>query len=293
MQNTKPKSNKIQPDVKNQAESFFRTAPCLIRRGVLSDGSIRFNFTANRQYLPIGLKGGGAMNTATIRTPTIQRPDAKSLRSFNSAVAVRRYRSRNERLSRHRIFDRMLSLLEGKQIKLSGQFLSSVLHPLTVKGLLQTGWTQTDVDEAEASIFADAEYLRDWEVWRSVPRGVFSELKKQNLEHLVFEQKIVGIPNGLLNALICSELSKRFSTVELKLCGCFVRIRDFDLDGGICEAWRIDLDENLSRRGFIVPVIDREKLIEGLRVFRYLNDSRPFMLRTRKEVTDKTNGKIY
>lgn len=200
-------------------------------------------------------------------------------KTFDLEISVRQFASA-ERLVRHRVFARLIAFLENKWIKHRGQILPSVLHPSTVQALLESDWTQNDIDEAEDSVYDDANYFRETEVWRSVPRGAFSELKKRNLERYIFDQKVVGIPNESVNRSACAELARRFSPSDLRLCNCFVQVRATDIG---CLVWRIDIDERYSGKGFFVPVTDSDGLIKDLRVFRHLNDQRPFILRARRK----------
>ena len=48
-------------------------------------------------------------------------------------------------------------------------------------------------------------------------------------------------------------------------------------------AWRLDLDPQLSRRGFILPVTNARGWFTQLWVYRHARDSRPFLLQTRRE----------
>ena len=198
--------------------------------------------------------------------------------------------SKAEKRTRHKIFDFLISQLENKQIKFRGQISPFILHPLTVKGLFLIGWTQCEIEDLEASIFNDAKYLRNVEILQDVSANLFRELKKIGEENQIFKNRIVGVPGKTLNALLCGELEKRFSEIELNLCDCFVKVRDFGIDGKPCEMWRIDIDESLSRAGFFIPLRDENRLIKNLRVFRYLRDSRPFTLRARFDLIDYTKG---
>lgn len=86
-----------------------------------------------------------------------------------------------------------------------------------------------------------------------------------------FKLGVCPIPNSTQNALVCEKLARCFK--DLSICGCFLKIGDI---------WRLDIDEYLSRRGLFLPVRSRQNgLIYGLKVFRYPNDQKPFLLKTR------------
>lgn len=95
----------------------------------------------------------------------------------------------------------------------------------------------------------------------------FDELDETDLDR----RGVCPIPNLTLNALICEKLAKRFG--DLSVCGCFYKIDD---------AWRLDVSEHLSRNGLFEAMRSHwNGLIYGLKVFRYADDRRPFMLKTR------------
>lgn len=87
----------------------------------------------------------------------------------------------------------------------------------------------------------------------------------------LFKLGICRIPNFILNALVCEKLVKHFG--DLSVCGCFLKIGD---------VWRLDIDEHLSQRGLFLPVRSRQNgFIYGLKVFRYADDQKPFLLKVR------------
>lgn len=49
------------------------------------------------------------------------------------------------------------------------------------------------------------------------------------------------------------------------------------------RAWRLDLDPQLCRRGFLMPLRDSRGWLNQLLIFRHPRDSAPFVLRTRWE----------
>lgn len=195
--------------------------------------------------------------------------------------------NQSEKQKKHKIFDYLLSLVENKQLKFNGEKMSFILHPMTVEALAAEGWTQKDFHELEQSILTDADDLRNAVVLRDTPRNLYSEMEKQNLQHLIFENRIVAVLSETSNALICAALLKWFSESDLKLCDIFIKIRNFDIDGEIRESLRIDLEKYLEQRGFLIPIM-QNGLIDGLNVFRHPNDERPFRLRARFDLVDKT-----
>lgn len=194
------------------------------------------------------------------------------------------------RSSRHKVFDCLLSFLENKQLSFRDKFLTFVLHPLTVNALINSGWAPHDVYKSERSIFGDAEALRDCSFYRDVPANLYYEREKRGDSDIIFDNRIVPVPGKILNILICTELRKHFSEEDLRACGCFMKIRDFGIDGEDCESWRLDISEVYAHRGFIIPCLNRNGLIENLKVFRYPNDPRPFILRVRASFIDLTQG---
>jgi hypothetical protein len=216
------------------------------------------------------------MSAATTRKESVEIIQFTSEYSF-------RHQARRERQIKDEIFNCLLSLLENKQLKYKGYKIQSALRPSVIEVLTASGWTRKDIDQVEQSILGDAEVIQE------VPRNLFAELKKRSCDYLIFENRIVIIPDALLNALICLELLLKFSEVDLKLCGIFTKVRDFGIDGEICESLRIDVDSRLSRRGFFIPII-KEGLIDGLQVFRRPDDESPFKLRARADLMDFTGG---
>lgn len=179
-------------------------------------------------------------------------------------------------ITRHRIYNRLLELLSNPRIRrrLCGEVLPFVLHEQTKAALLvRYGFSQTDISKIEAAIFDFAtHYALDYEVVRDAPKNLYSELRREGREDLIFDCRIVGVPNFILNALVCESLEKEFSRSEILTCGGFV-LREGYL--------RLDLDEQLTGRGFMMPVKVADGLITALKVFRYPVDERPFILKSR------------
>lgn len=183
----------------------------------------------------------------------------------------------------HRVYDSLLSLLQNKQIRSvkSGKVLPFVLHKLTVKGLReQHGFSDGDIKSIENSIFRDAENMRDYESVIDAPFHLFKEFEKLGVTDKLFDIRAVAIPGKIQNALLCEKLLKTFSAGQLLAIPGFVLIRSFDEAGNQSESVRLDVDAHLCRRGFMIPVL-RNSLITNLKVFRYPDDEKPFILRSR------------
>lgn len=87
------------------------------------------------------------------------------------------------------------------------------------------------------------------------------------------ELRIGGTPSLKLNWTYCNELSKVY--------GGLLDVPGFKSHpfGGFL----LDIDARLSSFGFLLPERRADKLITALRVYRCVEDARPFVLRTRKE----------
>lgn len=86
-------------------------------------------------------------------------------------------------------------------------------------------------------------------------------------------------PTKIENLVISSSISQKFGS-DLESVGVFVRQQD----GGL----KLDLREWLGKTGVIAPVF-KEGLIEGLRIYRSVNDEKPFQLN--KSSNDEQNQK--
>ncbi len=185
--------------------------------------------------------------------------------------------------TRHRIYDRLLDLLAGLQIrsKKTGAPLPFILHPLTKSALIsEHGFTTTEINEQEQEIVRDAEYFRDYEVERDVPVALHHAFEETDETNSIFDDRIVGLPGLTLNALTCVELQKEFGRKMLLRCDGFVEVRAADGRGFIHRAVRLDVSGSIIRNGFLVP-IHRGGLIAELKVFRHPHDRRPFKLKSR------------
>jgi hypothetical protein len=206
------------------------------------------------------------------------------VKQFNYEYSFRRLTLREKR-RKSEVLNYLISVLQNREIRFRGVKLPFILSP----ELSISGWQQSDLIRFEKDILRDAEYLRDVEVLQDVPQVLFSNLKKLEKEYLMFETPIAAIPGAILNALVCAALRERFSEDDLRLCGIFVKVRDFGIDGEICDAFRIDVDKHIARRGFFVSII-KNGLTDGLQVFRHPTDERPFRLRARFDFIDYTAG---
>jgi hypothetical protein len=179
---------------------------------------------------------------------------------------------------RHRIFNRVFEVLENRQIKFirSDKSLNFILHRETRRGLMnESNAPESVIEELEKSILADAEKMIDVEFTIDAPAALYYDLQRTGETDLIAKKRAVCIPNFVLNALICNELEKEFERRDILRCEGFILY-----DGAL----RLDIDEWLIRRGFFVPSYDRNNLIIGIRVFRYPNDERPFLLRSREDL---------
>ena len=166
------------------------------------------------------------------------------------------------------IYSKLLTFLEFRHVRhrRTGTVLPFIFHP---KAIIP------EREKLEREILDFAEFFaQHYEVIRDVPSALFFDLKQSGETDLIFAKRAVPIPNFILNASVCEAIQKEFSRDDILTCEGFI-LRE----GYI----RLDLDEKHARRGFIAPEIDTKSgLIIGLRVFRFPNDNRPFLLRTRK-----------
>ncbi len=189
----------------------------------------------------------------------------------------------------HKIFETLLRLLANKQIRSTktGVPLPCILHERTKIALQEIhSWTPQDIEDFEAGIFSEVESgLSGYEVTQSAPMSLYRQLQKEGREDLIFDRQIVPVPNAILNALACTALEKRFTRTALLSCDGFVEVYDDELE---TSAVRLDVDEHLSRQGFIVP-IKEDGLVSHLQVFRHPRDERPFRLRSRSNIVWRLN----
>ncbi len=186
---------------------------------------------------------------------------------------------------RHQIYDALLSLLQNKQVRSvkSGKVLPFALHELTVKNLReQHGFSDGDIKNIEDSIFRDVENMYDDKIVIDAPLHLFKELAKLDVTDKLFDIRAVAIPGKIENALLCEELLKTFSANQILAVPGFILIHSFDEAGNRSESVRLDISSHLCRRGFLIPIL-RNGLITSLKVFRYPDDEKPFVLRSRNQ----------
>lgn len=197
--------------------------------------------------------------------------------SLNTQKTTRNIYFRTDEKPRHRIYDRLLFHLENKRVRFieTNQTLPFILHQQTKKVLNDVdGLSKADIERLENGIARDAENMTDYEVVGNLPAALFYELRRTAETDLIAKKRAVGIPNSILNSLVCAALEKEFSRDEILACEGFI-LRD--------GYTRLDLDETFVRSGFITPKISHAGgLIVALKVFRYPKDRRPFVLRSRQ-----------
>lgn len=179
------------------------------------------------------------------------------------------------RIVRHKIYDRLLFFLENKRNRVVNpkQNFPFILHKRTKQSLGEKlGFSQDAIRQLENSILANQEKSLDVEIVRDVPVSIYRELEKSGETRLIFKNRIVALPNPILNACVCGALEREFSRAEILACNGF----------HLCEGYiRLDLDEIYIRSGFLMPNYYKG-LITALRVFRNPDDEKPFILRTRQ-----------
>ncbi len=172
--------------------------------------------------------------------------------------------------TRHRIYNRLLEFLENKQRREIKP--KRVLHRETRRALLEKCKIPTEtINRLENSILRESANI-SFEITRDSPAALFHELKRSGDENLIIESRIVCVPNFILNACVCEALEKEFARSEI------LTVEGFILREGYI---RLDVDEKISARGFMMPVF-RNGRISAMKVFRYPKDTRPFILRSRK-----------
>ena len=182
-------------------------------------------------------------------------------------AALKNISDKSDYTRKHRIYNRFLELLSNARIRCirNGRILPYIFHPsaaIPERAVL------------EAGILDDAEhYLVNYEVVRDVPGRLHDELRRRGENDLIVKNRIVPLPGFILNALVCESLEKEFSRAAVLTCDGFI------LRGNYI---RLDIDETFSKSGFLMPV-KSDGLITALRLFRYPNDERPFILKSRKD----------
>jgi hypothetical protein len=168
---------------------------------------------------------------------------------------------------KHRIYNRFFELLSNARIRniKSGKILPYIFHP-SAEMPERAGLETEIIDDAE-------HYLSNYEVVRDVPGRLHEELRRRGENDLIVKNRIVTLPGFILNALVCESLEKEFSRADVLACDGFILRENYV---------RLDLDETYSKSGFLMPV-ETNGLITALRVFRFPNDERPFILKSRND----------
>jgi hypothetical protein len=180
----------------------------------------------------------------------------------------------------HRIYDGVLFYLANPRIRLR-ESDRVVFRPGAEAFLSNHGFTDPEIERMENEILFFAEnYSTKYEIVRDAPAILLDELRRRNLCEWISEKRIVRLPNSMMNALICERLQKEFSRNVLLSCAGFIERVDTGEKGERLAAVRIDIDEKLIRKGFMMPVF-RSGLIAALKVFRHPKDERPFNLKSR------------
>ena len=98
-------------------------------------------------------------------------------------------------------------------------------------------------------------------------------------DETLFKLGVCAVPHRVLNLSACYKLSKIFG--DLSACGCFYKLG---------STWLLDVDERLCKTGLLLPVRNSNRLIYGLKVYRYADDQRPFFLKLRADFREVING---
>lgn len=184
----------------------------------------------------------------------------------------------------HGIYDRLLVSLEDRQlVHVPTGEIVPVFPDRSKVALRNSGRSSIDISVEESEHINCLSEHPNWVTQQSVPAALYYSLTSWDCdqrcrrfddetdEDLLFDNRIVGVPHFLLNALVCEELVNMFDQATVLACSGFVERNDVLL---------LDVDPHLSKRGFIIPVL-RGGLIVALKVFRSPKDEHPFILRTR------------
>ena len=190
----------------------------------------------------------------------------------------------NERQTNHRIFTELIAMLEDRKVVHieTGEPLAAFNDAIS-KALRAAGWTEQEIEDDIAYRAAWTAEHPEWTVEKDLPPALYYKLTRYDAatrqrvflnetdEAVIFDGQIVPIPNLILNICICEALLRQFTREEVLGCPGFV-MRE--------SAVRLDVDAELARRGFMMPVFEND-LIRYLRVFRYGEDTHPFILKGR------------
>ena len=178
------------------------------------------------------------------------------------------------------IYNHLINLLTSPRIRkcTRNMVLPIAPHPLTKEALISDGHTIEQIKKLEADC---VESMCNYEVVRDVPLALYNDLKSEGKLDLIFDGVCAPVPGALLNALICEAMQRRFPRELLLSTPGFIEVCTND-ESGVCnKSIRLDIDDRHARRGFIMPDF-YGKLITALKVFRYPNDPRPFILTSRR-----------
>lgn len=167
--------------------------------------------------------------------------------------------------TKHAIYDRLITMLEGKPAA-----PSLVLHG-KAKFALQAlhGMTKSEIAELESSIVEALPVRRDRS---TIPQELYRALGKTGETAKIFEKRIVCVPDEDLNLLVCEKLLKDFSINVLLACPGFIMKNSMLL--------MLDVGPHLFKRGFIIPHADKGLIVE-LEVYRNIEDGSPFKLKSK------------
>jgi hypothetical protein len=188
------------------------------------------------------------------------------------------------RRTNHLILFSLLAMLEERELvdAETGEIVPEGSEAAR-KLIREAGWSKHSITGEIVERTSSFAGRPRWRMRKRVPKSLLYQLttfdpatkqRRFNTEEdetFVFDNMIVEVPNFILNACLCQELRNRFPRVELRACPGFI-----EREGCL----RLDLDDHLSQRGFMMPVIETG-LIQTLRVFRYPQDTRPFILKSR------------
>ena len=107
----------------------------------------------------------------------------------------------------------------------------------------------------------------------------------------ITRRQIKAIPTEDRNMMIAHDCLARYGPDLLQASSMFYGFTrrgpcDYCEGRDLCccdlETWRLDIDPRLSKRGIVVPVLDRRSgFFDDLLVFRHAQDDHPFILKVR------------
>jgi hypothetical protein len=91
----------------------------------------------------------------------------------------------------------------------------------------------------------------------------------------IYRLGVCPVPSEIENIIFSNKLQKKFG--DLSVCGCFYKTED---------SWKLDVSPYLARSGLLFSVRNkRTGLIEYLRVYRYPDDQKSFLLQLREGIS--------